>query len=89
MTTTAATLADLRTVDLFDDLGDEGLQEFADVARLSEYGPGDVVAEQGAEAPGLILVLEGQVQAFVVDGTVAEPAGLNVAPTWMGAIAAP
>jgi signal transduction histidine kinase len=88
MTTTAVTLADLRTVDLFDDLDDEGLQQFVDAAVLSEYDPGGLVAEQGAEPPGLIWRLEGQVQAYIVDGTRAEPAGLNVAPTWIGAIAA-
>lgn len=88
MTTAALTLADLRTVDLFDDLDDEGLGQFLAAAHPKEYAAGELVAEQGTETPGLILLLEGQVQAYIMDGARAEPAGLNVAPTWIGAIAA-
>jgi signal transduction histidine kinase len=88
MTTAALTLADLRAVDLFDDLDDADLQEFLEAAQPREHPEGDRIAEQGKEAPGLILLLEGEIQAYVMDGARAEPAGLNVAPTWIGAIAA-
>ena len=43
--------------------------------------------EQGVEPPGLMLLLEGEAQAILVDGDRIEPVGRQQAPTWMGAIA--
>ena len=81
------TLADLRAVDLFDDLDDEQLEQWVAVAVTCEFAPGEVVAEQGEQPPGLILLLEGQMQASLIDGGRSEPVGRQQAPTWIGAIA--
>ncbi len=79
------TLADLRPVDLFDDLDDGELQRWVDVAveRLAE--PGEVLAEQGEMPPGLQLLLEGVARSLIVEGERTEPVGRQRAPTWMGA----
>jgi signal transduction histidine kinase len=79
------TLADLRPVDLFDDLDDAQLQRWVDVAveRLAE--PGEVLAEQGEMPPGLQLLLEGTARTLIMDGERSDPIGRQTAPTWMGA----
>jgi signal transduction histidine kinase len=82
------TLADLRPVDLFDELDDEALGEWAAAATLREVPAGVVVAEQGADVPGLQLLLAGEVRTFVDDNGRLEPVHRQEAPTWMGAIAA-
>ena len=84
---TQATLAELRTVDLFDDLDDEQLSEWAAVATIEDLEPGDLVFEQGVEPPGLKLLLEGEALAVLIEGDRKEPVGLQRGPTWMGAIA--
>ena len=81
------TLADLRAVDLFDDLDDEQLQQWVAVATSRELAPGEVVAEQGEQPVGLILLIEGRMQALLVDGDRSEPVSRQQAPTWIGAIA--
>jgi signal transduction histidine kinase len=81
----APTVADLRPVDLFDDLDDAQLQAWAAAATLREAPAGAVLAEQGVTVTGLILVLEGTIEALVIDGTGDEPVGDHVAPTWIGA----
>jgi signal transduction histidine kinase len=79
--------ADLRAIDLFDDLADDELAEWVAAMREVRAQPGDVLAEEGMPPPGLLLLLEGVVQTFLVEHERAEPAGRQVAPTWMGAIA--
>src|SRR5207302_1960350 len=86
MSATAVTLADLRTIDLFDDLRDEELEEWVAVAHPRTAEHGEVLAEQGEEAPGVVLLLEGQLQAYLLDRDRAEPVGLQQAPTWTLAI---
>jgi len=56
---TQVTVADLRPIDLFDELDDDELGEWAAVATVRDVGPGVVVAEQGLQPPGLQLLLEG------------------------------
>jgi signal transduction histidine kinase len=80
------TLQELRTVDLFDDLNDEELAEWVAVARPCHVVPGGIIAEQGQDPPGLQLLLEGDAQALILDGSRSEPVGRHRAPTWMGAI---
>jgi signal transduction histidine kinase len=80
------TRADLRTIDLFDDLGDEDLDRWVPVARERPVAAGDVLAEAGECPPGLLLLLEGSVQTLLMEHERAEPAGRHDAPTWMGAI---
>jgi signal transduction histidine kinase len=87
MSTTAVTVADLRPVDLFDDLDDEALAEWAAVARPRDAAPGEILAEHGAPVPALLLLLEGTGQALLPEGERWEPVGIQRAPTWMGAIA--
>jgi signal transduction histidine kinase len=81
------TLAELRSVDLFDDLSDEQLAEWVEAASVEALAPGDVVFEQGVEPPGLKLLLEGETLAILIEGDRQEPVGRQLAPTWMGAIA--
>jgi len=87
MSTATLTLADLRTIDLFDGLDDEELGEWLAVAHVRLAGPGDVLAEQGEDPPGLLLLLEGSAQALMIDQGRIEPLGRHRSPTWMGAIA--
>ncbi len=82
------TLAELRTVDLFEELDDEQLAEWVPVARTYHVDAGAIIAEQGAENRGMQLLLEGEAQATIVDQAGNEPVGRHKAPTWMGAIAA-
>jgi CRP-like cAMP-binding protein len=81
------TLADLRTIDLFDDTSDEELREWVVVAEVLNAEPGEVLAEQGEAPPGLLLLLEGSAQVLLVERGRTEPVGRQWAPTWLGAIA--
>ncbi|MBN1527455.1 MAG: cyclic nucleotide-binding domain-containing protein [Thermoleophilaceae bacterium] len=80
------TLAELRSIDLFDDLDDEQLAEWVSVAKPFHAEPGEVIAEHGRPAAGVVLLIEGRAEALLVDGDRLEPAGHHQAPTWMGAI---
>ena len=86
-TATRITLADLRRVDLFDDLDDADLQRWVDVAEERFVEPGVVIFEQAETPTGLHILLEGTVRSLIVDGDRTEPVGTQTAPTWMGAIA--
>ena len=81
------TVAELRTVDLFEDLSDEQLAEWVAAARTYRVESGGVIAEQGVLPAGLQLLLKGDAQSTIIDGGRSEPVGLQKAPTWMGAIA--
>jgi signal transduction histidine kinase len=81
------TLAELRSVDLFDDVDDEQLAEWVAVARVEALEPGDILFEQDEEPPGLKLLLDGEAIVLLVEGERMEPVGRQLAPTWMGAIA--
>jgi signal transduction histidine kinase len=87
MNAAPVTLAELRSVDLFDDLDDEQLAEWLPVAVAREVEPGTVVAEQSEPVDGLQLLLEGSTRALMIEGGRSEPVGRQHAPTWMGAIA--
>src|SRR3954468_13648892 len=85
--TAPVTLAELRGVDLFDDIDDEQLAEWVAVAAVEALEPGDLIFEQGVEPPGLKLLLEGEAIAVLVEGERLEPVGRQFGPTWVGAIA--
>jgi signal transduction histidine kinase len=85
---TAPTLAELRTIDLFDGFDDATLGEWAAAATILEIAPDTIVADQDDEVPGLQLLLEGEVRTLKVRGALEEPVHTQVAPTWMGAIGA-
>ena len=87
MSATAPSLAELRSIDLFEGLDDAELRRWADAAEVRELRAGDVLAEQGQLAEAFHLLLEGSVRALRVVEGAAEPVGTHVAPTWMGAIA--
>src|ERR1700730_12765023 len=86
MSDAPVTLEELRTVDLFDDLDDEELARWVALARPWHVAPGEVIAEQGEEPPGLQLLLEGEARGVILHGSRSEPVGRQHAPTWMGAI---
>jgi signal transduction histidine kinase len=77
---------DLRRIDLFDDLDDAALAEWAAASQLRDVPSGTVLAEQGHEVPGVELLVSGSVLTQLVDGDRVEPVGRQQAPTWMGAI---
>ncbi len=77
---------DLRTIDLFDDLDDAALAEWAAVTHVRDVAPGTILADQGDPLDGVELLLEGSVLTQLVDGDRVEPVGRQEAPTWMGAI---
>jgi signal transduction histidine kinase len=80
--------ADLRPVDLFTELSDAELAEWAAAAEPFTAEPGDVVLEQAEDVPGMLLLLEGTLRTMVVDDGRPEPLAHQTAPTWIGAIAA-
>jgi signal transduction histidine kinase len=81
------TVADLRPVDLFDDLDDAALAEWAAVAQWRRAEPAELVLDQGEEPDGMLCLLEGSLQTSVRDGDRFEPIDHQAAPTWIGAIA--
>ena len=82
------TVADLRPVDLFDDLGDKELAEWAAAAEWRDAEVGDVVLEENTESEGLLCLLEGTLQLFRHEGDRFEPVGHQTGPTWIGAVPA-
>ena len=87
MSTATLTVADLRPIDLFDDLSDDELQRWVDVAQVHAAEPGEVIAEAGEPPPGFHLLLEGTIRMARVEDGRAELVATHIAPTWMGAIA--
>jgi signal transduction histidine kinase len=81
-------VADLRPVDLFDDLDDNDLGEWAKAARLSDAEPGVVVLEEAEQPVAVLFLLDGTLELFRRDGDRLEPAGHQHAPTWIGAVPA-
>jgi signal transduction histidine kinase len=81
------TLEELRAVDLFDDLDDAELAEWVTLARSWTVAPGGVIVEQGQEPTGLVLLLEGEAQALMLNQGRTDRVGRQRAPTWIGAIA--
>ncbi len=81
------TLAELRTIDLFDEISDEEVERWREVSVIREASAGTVISEAGpSSASEFILLLEGIVQGLVVEAGRVEPVTRQVAPTWMGAI---
>jgi signal transduction histidine kinase len=80
------TVAELRTIDLFDDLDEEQVARWAEAAEVRRLAAGETLADAGARQDGFQLLLEGTIQGYLVDGDRAEPIGPQQAPTWLGAI---
>jgi signal transduction histidine kinase len=80
------TVADLRPVDLFDELDDQAVAEWAAVSQWRTAAAGEIVVEVGESPQGLLCLLEGTLQVFSSDGKRFEPVAHQHAPTWIGAI---
>jgi signal transduction histidine kinase len=79
-------IEELRRIDLFEELDDEALARWAEVVTARDVAAGERIVEQSGPAPGVTLLFEGVISAFVVEGERLEPVGEHVAPTWLGAI---
>jgi signal transduction histidine kinase len=79
------TLEELRTIDLFDELDDEQLTRWREVAEIREL-PADTVVAAAGQIVEFMLLLRGVVQGLVVEAGRVEPITRQTAPTWMGAI---
>jgi signal transduction histidine kinase len=84
----APSVAQLRPIDLFDELDDERLGVWAASAETREIPAGEVLVGQDEPSRGLWLLLDGEVESLVVADGRSERIGHQEAPTWMGAIAA-
>jgi signal transduction histidine kinase len=79
------TLEELRTIDLFDDIDDEQLELWRQVAEVRELAAGEVMARP-TDSPEFFLLLQGTVQGLAVEQGRMEPFTRQFAPTWIGAI---
>jgi signal transduction histidine kinase len=87
MTTTAKpTLEQLREIDLFAELDDDRLERWVDVATLHSAAAGERISEYGEPSTGLTLLLDGRIEMLAPDGEVEARQGIQLAPTWIGAI---
>jgi signal transduction histidine kinase len=77
---------ELRPMDLFAELSDDELSVWCEAAEIEEIPAGTVMAQQNETRTGLVLILQGTIEALVQDGTGDEPIGDHIAPTWMGAV---
>jgi signal transduction histidine kinase len=82
------TLEELRSIDLFDELDDQQLALWREVAVIRKLPADSVVAEARDAAAGVFLLLDGTIQGLVFESGRLEPVTRQVAPTWMGAITA-
>src|SRR3954469_17993470 len=78
--------SDLAAIDLFDGLDATRLEAWSSVTACRDVAAGEVVAEQGRPAPGLLLVLHGTVETVRLDVTGVEGVARYDGPTWMAAI---
>jgi signal transduction histidine kinase len=81
------TLEELRTIDLFDELDDDQLGRWREVAAIRELPADALVSDPGEASPAaFMLLLRGVVQGLVTEAGRVEPITRQTAPTWMGAI---
>ena len=81
------TAADLRAIDLFDDLDDIALGDWAAVAEWRNAEPGERLLEDGQEPEGVLCLFEGTLQVFSRNGDRFEPVAQQTGPTWIAAVA--
>ena len=58
----------LKKVRMFQDLSDSEIGKFAEVTRLQNYNPEDVIIEEGTEGRALFIIKRGTVKVSKVDG---------------------
>jgi signal transduction histidine kinase len=80
------TLAELRPIDLFEELSDEELRRWADVATVRDVPAGELIIDEGHDEPHFLMLIAGTAQAMLRGGAGTESVGQHVAPTWLGAI---
>jgi signal transduction histidine kinase len=85
-TTLNATIEELRTIDLFDELDDEAMADWAAHARVIEVAAGETVSTEGSPSQGVVMLLEGTLRGTIHTGFIDEPMSDQVAPTWIGAV---
>jgi signal transduction histidine kinase len=78
-------VAELRTIDLFDELDDAELEQWREIAVIRELPAGSIVAEAKASRE-FVLLLQGVIQGLIIEAGRLEPVTRQIAPTWMGAI---
>jgi signal transduction histidine kinase len=81
-----ATIEELRTIDLFDELDDEAMADWAAHARIVEVAAGETVSTEGSPSQGVVMLLEGTLRGTIHTGFIDEPMSDQVAPTWIGAV---
>ena len=81
-------LDELRQIDLFDELDDQQLARWLEVAVIRRVPPDTVIAKPRDASAGVLLLLEGVVQGLIFEAGRLEPITRQVAPTWLGAITA-
>jgi signal transduction histidine kinase len=86
MSAPTVTVADLRSIDLFDGVDDAALEAWAAVAQPRTFAPGEMLAEADREPEGVFLLLEGSARGALVEGGRVEPVGRQRAPTWVFAV---
>jgi signal transduction histidine kinase len=79
--------AELRRIDLFEDLDEAALEAFAAAAQERTFAAEACVGDQGDNPEGVMLLLEGTLLAEVVENGRAELVGHQRAPTWIHAVA--
>jgi signal transduction histidine kinase len=87
MTPPEITLAELRAVDLFEDLTDAELSEWVAAAAPLEVEAGAMLVEYDEQPRDLMLLLRGDVEILTIRLGRAEPGIRHRAPSSMGAIA--
>jgi len=80
------TIADLRPIDLFDDLTDDELGRWLAPAVERHLAAGETLERQGDGSAGLHLILDGTIQMLTLENGRPEPLARHTGPTWMGAI---
>ena len=84
--TLTPTIAQLRPMDLFDELTASELEPWAEAATLHEAAPGERIAERGSVGQGVIFLLEGRLDMLFLDGEIETRQGTQEAPTWVGVV---
>src|SRR5579875_3855348 len=82
---TTATAADLRPVDLFDELDDATLARWAGEATIHTAARGERIRERESGG-GVVLLLDGRLEMLSLDGDIEAIQGSQYAPTWIGAV---
>jgi signal transduction histidine kinase len=83
---TTASAQELGKVDLFAGLDEDQLRTWAAAAEVTEEPGGTTIREAGNLPGGLILLLEGTIEALLHDNGTEAQISNHYAPTWIGAI---